>query len=72
MDLTDFRHGQPDSHEFLVDRSARSPWRISRVACEFPLSRAIVITPAEPMRSGCIRPNRRGLPLSGGGSASAI
>jgi hypothetical protein len=70
MDLTDFRHGQPGSCELLADRSARSSWRISRVACEFPLSRAIVITPVEPMRSGCVGPRRRGLLLSGGGSAS--
>jgi hypothetical protein len=70
MDLTDFRQDQSGSRELLADRSARSSWRISRVACEFPLSRAIVITPVEPMRSGCVRPRRHGLPLSGGGSAS--
>jgi hypothetical protein len=52
MGLSDFRRGPARLSRAAGWPSDRPPRWISRVACKFPLSRAIVLTPVEPPPPG--------------------
>src|SRR3974390_2333048 len=54
MGLSDFRRGPARLSRAAGWSPDRPPQWISRVACEFPLSRAIVITPVDPRTPGCL------------------